>query len=305
MNRFVPIVFLLGLCMPVSAQFNGCPAGFCSPKIASASYTGPGDVVSGANGWWGFRAYNATYASALGNIADIVDAATGAATCTMKANSTGDADLASLSCAGGTVSVTTFCTVTHVTGCKITKLYDQTGGGNPLTQATLANMPILTLNAIGSKPCATIDGSIFSIRSTSGSGLTSTGTFSTVADRTTFNSNFGGIIQANLGGPGYSSSANTGVLFQGSVATFPMPDNVFHALQSIFNGASSIAYMDGTNNTGLNPGSTSFASNYTLGEINGGFNFPGLICEAGAWVALFTGTNNSNMNTNQHSYWGF
>ena len=35
------------------------------------SYTGPGDVVSGAVAWWGLRAYNGTYAASLGKLANI------------------------------------------------------------------------------------------------------------------------------------------------------------------------------------------------------------------------------------------
>lgn len=38
MNRIVLItVFLLGLCLPALSQFNGCPAGFCSPVSAPST----------------------------------------------------------------------------------------------------------------------------------------------------------------------------------------------------------------------------------------------------------------------------
>jgi hypothetical protein len=124
------IVF--AVCSPVSAQgFNGgcfncgCPA--CTG--GGGAYTGPGNIVSGASAWWGLRAYNTAYATALGNIANIVDTATGAATCTIKANASGDADLTTAGAGGAgnncLLGATTFCTTTHAAGCSVTLLYDQ------------------------------------------------------------------------------------------------------------------------------------------------------------------------------------
>jgi hypothetical protein len=40
MKRLILIVGLLfGLCIPASSQFNGCPAGFCSPKTVGGGFT--------------------------------------------------------------------------------------------------------------------------------------------------------------------------------------------------------------------------------------------------------------------------
>lgn len=60
--------FLLALCLtaaPADAQFF-------APMLVQAvpsggGYLGPGNVVSGASAWYGVRAYNQTYATALGN----------------------------------------------------------------------------------------------------------------------------------------------------------------------------------------------------------------------------------------------
>ncbi|THD56752.1 MAG: hypothetical protein E8A46_02600, partial [Bradyrhizobium sp.] len=118
----------------------------CNSVIAGGGgYTGPGDIITFTN-WYGLRAYNGAYATATGNIADIVDTATGAASCTIVAKTTGDADLSTAYCTGS-VSVTTFCTVTHAAGCSVKKLYDQVGT-NHLTQATLTSMPLLVLSGV-------------------------------------------------------------------------------------------------------------------------------------------------------------
>lgn len=46
MNRFVLVAaFLLGLCIPAAAQFNGCPAGFCTPSVL-AVFVGPFDGLA-------------------------------------------------------------------------------------------------------------------------------------------------------------------------------------------------------------------------------------------------------------------
>src|SRR6185312_7207639 len=115
------------------------------------SYTGPGDAVAGVQAFWSpARAVTAAFAATGNPIADIVDTATGTAACTIHIGSNGFADMTTAVCPTGspTVSVTTFCTVTHSGGCSITKLYEQTGlgVGGAMTQATLSLMPILLLN---------------------------------------------------------------------------------------------------------------------------------------------------------------
>jgi hypothetical protein len=120
------------------------------------SFTGPGDVVTAASfGYWSCaRAYNAAFAATQGAMCTVVDTATGASSCTLKVGTNGLANLTALVCVGNTVSITTFCTVTH-SGCSVTEMFDQTGGGNPQLQATLASMPTLTLSAQNGLPGVT------------------------------------------------------------------------------------------------------------------------------------------------------
>jgi hypothetical protein len=53
------------LCVPASAQLTatGVGGGDFGPS-SGGSYTGPGDIVSGATSWYGLRAYSAAIAAA-------------------------------------------------------------------------------------------------------------------------------------------------------------------------------------------------------------------------------------------------
>src|ERR1700732_3971891 len=128
------------------AQFNGCAAGFCSPNVAVAGFQGPGNITSGAIEFVSAgRAYNAAYAASNGSFADLVATGNGAVVCTLKALTTGFVNLTSSACAGQTPAAA--CAAANGGACSVTKLYDQTGTGNNVVQATLANMPALTFNA--------------------------------------------------------------------------------------------------------------------------------------------------------------
>jgi hypothetical protein len=146
------------------------------------SYTGPGDVQPSPIYFQSCTfAVTAAYAAGNGNACDLVDTATGLASCTLKFASNGIQDLSSNLCVGGTVSVTTFCTVTHPAGCSVTKAYDQTGNGHDFVEATLVNMPIFTFNALGTLAMMTSDGTVDRFLANSNLGLgAAIGIFSTL-----------------------------------------------------------------------------------------------------------------------------
>lgn len=270
---------------------------------ATVAFQGPGDIVSGAVGWYSCaRAYSAAFAAGAGAICDVVDSATGLASCTLKTGINGFADLTSNVCVGNTVSVTTFCTITNV-ACKVTKAYDQSGTGNPVVQATLAAMPTFTLNALNSLPCMTFV-SASSQQLTIGTTVPSQPfTLSTVAKRTGGTSSFAGAITGNANGIGWLNSTNTMILFAGSSGSFSASDNTFHAVQGVFNGASSVGYVDGSSNT-VNPGAGGMVASIKLGNLNGSF-LDGQVCEGGAWSGAWNVTQYGNVNTNQHGANGY
>jgi hypothetical protein len=304
-------VFLLAVASQPKAQFNGCPAGFCGGVATSGGggYTGPGDVVSGAYAWWGLRAYNAAKAGT--KAANICNS--GDANC---------ADVNTLS--NGNFDVTTAqgsplnCGGTGGT-CTIKVLYDQSGNTNcagsvacdlNVTAGGASARPTLTFSCVVSLPCMTLSGA-------SGHRVESTGaaatqnqpyTISIVAKRTGSFTTNGGIFYMNGNGGDLETNAstNTWKQYAGSNATFTISDSSPHALQAIFNGASSNVYIDGSS-TGTSPGASSFGSsgNVILGDNGGGNSINGWVGEVGVWGSGLSAGNQSAMNSNQHTYWGF
>lgn len=261
-------------------------------------YTGPGDVVGGALAWYGLRAYNGVYASPGTNPAvDLVDQA-GANPITIAILSNGNLDVASIS---------TWVTAHSVTTIKVTKIYDQSGNAKHALQATLANMPALLLNQIGSLPALRYTGGASSGQTLVTSGTVTQAqpfTISTAYQRTSANSgNFNPVLCAFSGATGILGNFN---MFAGSSVGPTQTDNAFHAGQGMFNGASSSAYVDGVLTSSLNPGAGGYSANtISLGGDNAGNRFlNGFILEAGLWGSDIS-ANNAAMNSNQHAYWGF
>jgi hypothetical protein len=271
-------------------------------------YIGPGDAISGAKAFYSCaRAYNATYASGAGNLCTIADVGTGATTCTMKAAASGFADLASALCAGGTLTVSAFCTA-H-TSCVVTKMFDQTGAlacgaglACDISQATLANMPALTFSVLNSLPCVTF-------AQTSGLAGTSTLTLAqpltmpVASKRTTAVSNDDIIGPTSRDAEGFYSSAGNAVqIFAGSSSSqVTASDGAFHGLQFVLNGASSAINVDGTSTSGLNGGTNGYGNPVGLGL----FHLTGVICEGGIWPSAFSSGNQTTMFNNMNGSNGY
>ncbi len=265
------------------------------PAPGGGAYTGPGDLgISGAMHWWGLRAYNAakigTNAVQLKRSSDntFLDVTTGA---------DGNLDLTTAGytawAGADTISIRTF--------------YDQVGSNN-LVNASAAQQPLFVLNGIGSLACARIDDSFRYIPSASVLSATAqpvtaslvgkrTGRFTTsqaiLGDNNTTISAF------------YSNAANAMKLYAGSNgAAVTVSDSAWHALQFVWNGASSDINVDGSVNT-VNPGTNGLsASLWLIGAWNGE------VCdvdfaETGIWGAAFSGANSSAVATNQSTHWGY
>src|SRR5262245_58110091 len=124
----------------------------------AASFTGPGDAVSGAVVYWSCsRAITSAYAAGGGNACDIQRTSDNA-TCTTKFATNGFLDVTTAYCSSNTQTITQFC---NATTCGASKMYDQTGsnncnsGTNPcdVVQTTQASQPTLNLSCLNSKPC--------------------------------------------------------------------------------------------------------------------------------------------------------
>ncbi len=288
MNRLLLVAVLLLGIVGAQAQSDLLLMGVgVAPKTSGpVAYSGPGNIASGAIAFYGCgRAYNLAYAQAQSAACDLVDTATGLATCTLSFGTNGFADLVTRSCVGGTVTVVTFCTVTHV-GCSVAKMYDQTGNGNDVVQATLASMPGLTFSAQNGLPC---------VAGTTTGFLKSSGTISQVAPYTfvavverTGNFTTGARIMSATSNLQFLNSANTVAAQSGAAVSLTAADSAFHALLAVFSTTNPLFAVDSSANTSTSantPGSIAAAA--TLMATNGGTTVLkiGLECEAGIWPA--------------------
>jgi hypothetical protein len=263
--------------------------------IMTGAYTGPGDIVSGATAWWGFRAYNAAKAAALTNAVRLV-----------RASDSAQQDFTVL--ANGTLDVASITTFLAATSGKIVTLYDQTGNGNHFTQATDGSRPAYTANAVSSLPGMTFVDTRFLGDLTF--SIAQPFTVSTVLKCTAvafitscfIGDNSSRYMNFNEG----TGQDDISFKFDGSLASVTATLNAWHAFQGVINGASSNGYVDGAANT-VNPGSSGFGSTIRLGDDNSGHPFIGSMTEIGIWPSAFTtgaSQQAANMDTNQSAYWG-
>jgi hypothetical protein len=294
--------FVLGLLAALALPANAAGVLLLAKQASGGGgYTGPGDIVSGALAWHGLRCYSTSY---TGNIADIWDAATGSTTETV------------LGCnAGGTIVVKSGSALatTCASGCNVKTLYDQSGGNNcsgacDITEATNSSRPTFTQNCIGSLPCLTFAAaSLNALKSANSlSSQSQPYTISGVLERTaSFTTQMSVYGDASCNQIFFTSTANTvGMFAQSSVVSATATDSANHAGQFVFNGASSSIDVDGTTTSSLNPGTSAIGgAQLWMGAGCGGTT--GNIYEAGLWSGAFSSGQQTSMNTNQHSYWGF
>lgn len=297
------------------AQFNGCSAGFCTPAaVSGAAYTGPGDVVSGAFGWWGLRCYNSAYA---GNVADIWDSATGNTTETL------------LTCSsGGTLNqtVNTLATTCAV-ACSVKTLYDQSGANKctgaaacDVTQATLAQRPAFTRTGCAGLSgmqtwCMTFNGTNSNLQSSltwAGGSVAQAYTGICAANFTAHPANGACISVGNAVADGFIifvTATPTIGIYSGTNSTTSTGGaiNTWYSMQATFSGASSATYINGSSTTSLSAGTQAIANGDKAYFGDDPFSdFPtSLQVEGGLWSGSFSGGNQSSMNSNIRAFWGF
>jgi hypothetical protein len=281
------IVVFAGL---ASAQFNGCRAGFCNAAPAAATYTGPGDVVSGATAWYGLRAYNAAYATGS-NKAINVRRASDNATSDINILSTGALDVATAS---------TFCALTT---CFLTKAYDQSGHSFDYSQATAGSQAQLIFNCLGTLPCVQFSGSQ-KMATGAVTNLTQPFTVSQVAERTGSFTSFGVIFgSSGTAQSEFNGSANSWSEYAGNRFSATASDSAWHAGQYVFNGASSSIKVDATTTSG-NASTNSTSTQYCLsGNCGGAFLITANLGELGLWPSGISSGNQTSLCHNQFLYW--
>lgn len=274
------------------AQLSSTGAG--KKASPAAAYAGPGDIVAGATAWYGLRAYStADRGNRLLNVCNVADVAC--------------ADLSSDATTGalviGTIGGSSCSNVT----CTIKTMYDRSGNGNDITQATIGTRPTLVVSCVNSLPCSQFSGSQF----LSGSSISKSQpiTISTVAIRTGSFSAFSALVSLHRTGDvttlDFFSSANNASIYSGSVLSAAALDNAWHALQGIFNGGSSAVNVNnsvtsGAAGSGGTDGGIAFGANPTF--LND--KLTGKITEGGYWPIAFSAGNQTAMCNNQFTYWG-
>ena len=130
----------------------------------------------------------------------------------------------------------------------------------------------------------------------------------------------GATITTNLD---YRALANSVQMYNGTTGQFisNITDNNFHAMQNVYNGASSVLFCGGSAGTAcsnagtsnaISPGTQTSTANspMCIGGLSsttcsGGDPLTGEITEVGVWNStVFNSTQQTNMNSNQITFWG-
>lgn len=261
---------------------------------APAGFQGAGDIVGGAVAAWSTRAY--TKASIGSNAIRL-----------RRDSDQSESDFTTVT--NGGLDLTGITSFKGSANLFVTKMYDQTGNGNDIGQTTAAIQPPFILNGQGTLPVLRFDSSTAQTLITPSTVVIGNqpSTVSTVAKRTANFTTQQDIILiaggAYLGG--WTGVANTVYLYSGGQPTATATDNVYHAMQRIYNGLSSDMNVDGTANTG-GGGSNNPGTGTVLWCRPNTFPMDGDHTEYIIWPNLaFSPSQSSSMSANQHSYWGF
>lgn len=304
----MPRLLVLALWLLATPAFALSAIVFDGPQHGAAcTYTGPGDIKSGAVAWWGLRAYSCTMADGTHTAINLKR--TDTHTCDVFLNTSGALGNTT-GCSTGGENGTAVATWCNATTCKIEKFYDQSGN----SRDALAN------DDVGGP--VTLTFSPTKADFTSGLGLCTAGTLSLPQPATVsavLNPSNTGAIQAVVGAAdslaqsGISTTSGKFFFYAGSSVvdvTVTGTFSAYHDIQVVFNGASSHFYVDNTDNTG-NPGAgSSTATVMCFGSqaehtAPSGNPYKSLAREAGIWASAFSAGDVSSMSSNQHSFWSF
>ncbi len=271
----------------------------------STSFTGPGDVKSGAQFWNGLRAYSsAKRGNPAINLCNVADAAC--------------ADVATDAVTGNLVAPTNIGGVdcTAITVCTVKILYDQTQGTNcagpaacDATQPTIASRFTFTWNCQNGHPCLKRNGG--GVIPAQGPSFTVSLPYTVigVGNRTGATTTQTALLRPNGLFLLWTSSANTAGIFGGGFVTATASDTNPHAFLAIFTaaGTSCTFEVDGIGSPSTGSCGTSTDGTLTFGT-DATNAMTGNYYESGVWAATFTGGGGGeqdNMISNMKTYWGF
>jgi hypothetical protein len=277
---------------------------------AVVGYTGPGDAISsGWIFWGGLRAFSA---------------ATRGTKAVNACNSTGGTDVG---CGDLSTDATTGKLVAGTIGgitcpganCTVKVIYDQSGaskcsGPCDAIQPTIGGRPSLDANCLNTTlPCMSTVAANTPFMNTPGIAVTSSLPLTYVVVSKITITTEGGLFGTYGAGPeivNNNAAANQANIYNsgpGSVDLGSVANSAWHAIQGVFNGASSFVCADGTCSSNGNAGSSVWTSGNALILFSGNFSdrWTGSAVEFGVNTAAFTsGGTTTTYCHNDSAYWG-
>jgi hypothetical protein len=294
----------------IASFYSQFPASSPYQPILSGQYQGPGDLASGATGWWGLRAYNSAYAATL-SPSVVLQRASDNTLQTINVTATGDFNL---------TAAQNFCSNTT---CTIEEWFDQSGAGHNMVQTTVADQAQLVFNCNNTNPstlttatpgkvCAYFNGTSDAYTTTFSAPTPQPFTLQAVYQKTNFTVTSGGALISTYPETNGSSNlaegnaAETAQMYSNPTNSLPPADSyVFISLTGVYNGASSVGYQNGFTYP-ESIGTSALGTTVNLGSNNGGGQYLiGYLDEAAVWPTGLTAAQAAAVQTNQRLYWQF
>lgn len=191
----------------------------------------------------------------------------------------------------------------------VTEVYDQSGNGAHMVQATNANQAQLLPNCVNGLPAMLFTTALSQIYlGTLPGTVVQPWSVSAVVQRSGNTGNFTEYLGGhNTTAAGWEDTTNTAYAASEATAnvTSTASDNAPHSIQSILNGGSSFVVVDGTAGSLQIGGNFPFPTDVALGnEAFGSFPFmTGLIMTVGLWPVGFTPTQYAALHASDSKYW--
>lgn len=302
---------LVGLISPAWAQNTITTTG-AGGKHGAAAFTGVGDTVASAKGYWGVFAYNSaargTKALNLCNAADVacVDVNTDATTGIV--SSTQVVGLITCDNGGG------------ANKCTVKTVYDQSGASNcsgvcDMAQATITNRPVFVVNCSGTVPClgVTAGANQFVAKASGFTAIGASAAFTIVSGFNSHNDTGGNARTfAGVGGLllGNSDSSSKQYVYNGSAllnqSSTDTTDTFYSTIGLADASGNGTIGINGTTTTGTAIGTSGSGAAVSIGCDTAGSNcLHGQIMDVGIWATNFSGGQITSMSATMRALGGY
>lgn len=205
-------------------------------------------------------------------------------------------------------------TVTFQVALFATKIYDQSNAvacsgavACDMPQSTAGLQPFMLINCISNLPCLSSLGATryfppATLAVVNSAPITFAGV--SIRDVVVSYATIIGQYNGSGGGLGYSPSSNTAIISSGGILPGVASDGIWHSLQGVSSGASSILTVDGTDTPGTTAPFVASAFLQVLADNTSSDILNGRLSEVGLWRQGFSSGNRTSMCHNQFTYWG-